>query len=106
MPVADCGEFCRALFVPKYPGIEPELDEVVMLVKAPVPDSGFPRKENHTPDATAAETKATEKLRKYIDDSKIIRDWSLFCRAELVRSRKTWFDDVRGKAFQLKLLRT
>ena len=77
MPVVECGELVRTSLAPKYPSKELELVEFVILVRAPVSDVGFPRNVNHTPDATAAETKATEKLRKYIDDSKVVRDWSL-----------------------------
>lgn len=58
----------------KYVGVDIVLDEPDVRARAPDSGADVPRYANHAPEATAADTNATEKFRKYIDDCSIMND--------------------------------
>ena len=75
-----------------------------MLLRTPDSALGVPLKAYQAPEATAPEIKATEKLRRYIEDCRMVFDALILWIVVPERSPKRKLDDENGDPFQLKFL--
>lgn len=75
-----------------------------MLLRTPDSTLGVPLKAYQAPEATAPEIKATEKLRRYIEDCRMVLDALILWIVVPELSPKRKLDEENGVPFQARFL--